>query len=582
ALSPNLARVAVARERFLREARAAAKLESDCILPIYEVDEGTAPWFAMRYVEGGTLGDRIGAEKTLAPEELAKIGHGIAKALETAHAEGVQHRDIKPENILLSEDGDRLWVCDFGIARCSEDPSLTYPGAIAGTPRYMSPEQAAGHKTDERSDLFSLGLLLYRCATGESYFRGTTTTAILAEATGDAKDVAGRLSHLPDWFRQLVLRLLEPHPADRPATASEVVVSFEQEASAPSRSWRRRSRRRILLPLTAAITLLLVGWGAIDVSKNLELPSVRIGEQGPAFDNLAEAIDAAPPGAELLLQGDFTLSSELWVKKPLSLRSVSPKRSRIMVENAGLHGFVFFAPVELRRLHFIRGAGSTSQIFPLVGINHSKGESIVEDCVFFASTPEGEARSGGIGLSLADTPAAHIRESKFDGRQGILLSTRRASAPLTKMTVEDCFFSGEVALEIRQRESGAPGIRLELNRCAAEVDRLISQQHLGSFPNLDVRISRCAIFFRNSCLAVAKADQTTFLDQLRWLGEENLYGNTGDFVRVFEPSGPESGLVRGLSAFTELPAIEETDSAIIDPSGFLDSSHPAHRAWSLR
>lgn len=577
ALSSTLASVAVARERFLREARAAAKLENGFILPIYEVHEDAVPWFAMRYVEGGTLGDRIDAGEKFDEERLARIGLGIAKALEAANEEGVQHRDIKPENVLLSEDEERLWVCDFGIARCSEDPSLTYPGAIAGTPRYMSPEQAAGSEVDGRSDLFSLGILLYRCATGEHYFRGDTTAAILAEATGGAKDVAAQLNHLPAWLRRLIVHLLEQNPDDRPASASEVVRFIEEKTSPTSRSWNRRSRRRVLTAVAAGTFVLLGGWGSFSFFTRPEIPSIQIGESGPVHRDLAVAVAAAPPGAELYLAGDFRLTEYIKVEKPLSLRSASRKKPTIAVSNSGGHGFFFFAPVELSGIRFVREE-ATEYIFPLVGISHHQGESLVKDCIFIS--PANEAKdAGATGLSLSDVLSVTVRNCDFDAGCSMLIGTRRPSAPTTGVVMENCAFSGEIGIEIRQREPNSPGINVTMTRCSAEVDDFISQHHLGPFPKFEFRADDCSIAFRSSCLRVLAADGDTFIDRLRWTGTGNVYSETRTFVQLYEDEGPESVFSDDFKAFIRLPAVDETDSKT---ASSLDKDHPAYEAFSRR
>ncbi|MEZ5300426.1 MAG: serine/threonine-protein kinase [Verrucomicrobiales bacterium] len=150
-----------ARERFLREACAAARLHHPNILPIYTVDEaGGCPFFTMPFATGGTLQDALDRGEAPAPERLRQIAAAVAAALGEAHASGIIHRDIKPANILFdAADPAKVWVCDFGIAqRTGAETAPQTPGAaVAGTPHYMSPEQARGEPLDGRSDLFSLG-----------------------------------------------------------------------------------------------------------------------------------------------------------------------------------------------------------------------------------------------------------------------------------------------------------------------------------------------------------------------------------------------------------------------------------------
>ncbi len=238
-LSPALATNATARERFLREAQAAAKLEHENILPIYSVHAEAVPYFAMRYVAGGTLQDAIDSGQKFSTAELTSIASKTASALGAAHGVGIVHRDIKPANILLSRDGEKLWVCDFGIARSAGDPSLTYAGMISGTPHYMSPEQAAGHLLDGRSDLFSLGSVLYHCATGKQAFPGNTSTAVLQNvAVAEPRDPRDLNPDLEPWLAHIFTRLLAKDPAKRFPSAEELNQALVAKILPP----RRRSK----------------------------------------------------------------------------------------------------------------------------------------------------------------------------------------------------------------------------------------------------------------------------------------------------------------------------------------------------
>lgn len=257
-LSPQLATNATARERFLREARAAAKLEHENILPIYAVHDGAVPYFSMRYADGGTLEELIKKSGTLDLGRLKSVGRQVSSALEAAHEGGVIHRDIKPANILLEAGGELCWVCDFGIARSVEDPSLTYAGNIAGTPHHMSPEQAEGKALDGRSDLFSLGTVLYRAATGQHAFTGDTTVSVLKSVAGDQPKPANEINaELPEWFEHLLATLLAKDPGNRPPDATAVIKALDAE-SAPPPPKPRRPAAIAWVGLAALIALLAV------------------------------------------------------------------------------------------------------------------------------------------------------------------------------------------------------------------------------------------------------------------------------------------------------------------------------------
>lgn len=166
-LSPQLAASESARSRFEREARAAAAVVHDNVIAVHQVSEYQGlPYLVMPYLPGPSLEERLRRQGPLAPVEALRIARQVAAGLKAAHAQGLIHRDIKPANILLSGQTERALLTDFGLARAVDDASITRAGALAGTPQFMAPEQARGETTDERSDLFSLGALLFTMLTG--------------------------------------------------------------------------------------------------------------------------------------------------------------------------------------------------------------------------------------------------------------------------------------------------------------------------------------------------------------------------------------------------------------------------------
>src|SRR5881628_2109995 len=171
----------VARERFLVEARTAAQLSHPNIVPIFAVDELTdVVFFAMAYVEGQTLGQRVRERGPLRPEEGARLLRDVAWALAHAHERGVVHRDVKPDNILLDSATGRAVVSDFGIARVGAGGGTTGPREVVGTAEYMSPEQASGLGVDARSDLYSLGVVGYYALSGQLPFDARDSYEMLA------------------------------------------------------------------------------------------------------------------------------------------------------------------------------------------------------------------------------------------------------------------------------------------------------------------------------------------------------------------------------------------------------------------
>jgi len=220
----------VAKARFLREAQAAAGIIHPNVIDIYSVAEfGTIPYLVMPYLRGCSLQKRVQDEGPLATEDVLRIGLQVASGLAAAHAQGIIHRDIKPANILVGDGVDRAVITDFGLARSIDDVSLTKSGTLAGTPQYMSPEQARGERIDERSDLFSLGSVLYFLSTGQSPFRSETVYGILHKITSAAlPDMREVQSSVPEWLQHLVSRLHAPSPEDRFQSATVVANLLEQ------------------------------------------------------------------------------------------------------------------------------------------------------------------------------------------------------------------------------------------------------------------------------------------------------------------------------------------------------------------
>jgi len=228
-LSPHLAQSSLAKKRFAREAQAAAAVVHPNVLAIHQVQSGgQLPFLVMPLVAGESLAGRLVAQGRLELKETLRIGMQAAAGLAAAHEQGLVHRDVKPANILLEKGVERAVLTDFGLARAADDVSMTRWGIIAGTPQYMSPEQAQGEPLDGRSDLFSLGCVLYEMATGVSPFRADSTMATLRRLIDDAPPTMASLNpELPPWFIGIVDRLLEKDPSRRFGSAKEVSELME-------------------------------------------------------------------------------------------------------------------------------------------------------------------------------------------------------------------------------------------------------------------------------------------------------------------------------------------------------------------
>lgn len=223
-MAPHLANHATARKRFSREAKAAAAVLHPNVIPIHSVSSDDAkPYLVMAYVRGGSLQKRLDRRGPLPTVEILRIGNQVAAGLAAAHEQGLVHRDIKPENILLEEGVERVTITDFGLARAVDDASVTRDGTIAGTPQYMSPEQACGDSVDQRSDLFSLGSVLYAMCTGRPPFRAETSYGVMRRISDlDPIQIRELNPDIPQWLCDIIQRLMSKQTTDRFESALEV------------------------------------------------------------------------------------------------------------------------------------------------------------------------------------------------------------------------------------------------------------------------------------------------------------------------------------------------------------------------
>ncbi len=272
-LAPHLAGIGAARQRFAREARAVAAVVHEHIVAIYNVESNDpAPFLVMQYVAGESLQQRIDRCGPLKLPEILRIAMQTSAGLAAAHAQGLVHRDIKPANILLEQGVERALLTDFGLARASDDASLTHTGYHLGTPQYMSPEQASGEPIDARSDLFSLGSVIYSMCTGRPPFRAETTLGVLRRISDqEPRPMREVNAEIPEWLEQLVARLHEKSADKRFSSAAEVrdliqqCLAYVQQPTASQLPQELRSTRGRLqslvgfsTPLRSAISLIAI------------------------------------------------------------------------------------------------------------------------------------------------------------------------------------------------------------------------------------------------------------------------------------------------------------------------------------
>ena len=249
------------RARFKREAQATAALKHPNIVTIYEVSEFKGrPFFAMEYLEGRSLDDVI-KSKELSPDQVVNLAIQLCEGLREAHEAGVIHRDIKPSNILLDKNS-RPKLLDFGLATVKGSAKLTATGSTMGTIGYMSPEQVEGRPTDQRSDLFSLGVLLYELITGTAPFKGEYEAATFYAIVHEAPEPMARYkSGVPDDLQQIVSKLLEKDPDLRYQSAEGVMPDLKRLASQAHKTVTSKPKtklRRILTPSIVVVMIVMI------------------------------------------------------------------------------------------------------------------------------------------------------------------------------------------------------------------------------------------------------------------------------------------------------------------------------------
>lgn len=312
AMRPAIAARRSSRDRFLREARATAAIDHDHIVTIHQVGEDrTIPFIAMQFLRGESLQSRLQRDKRLEQREVLRIGRQVADGLAAAHKRGLIHRDIKPDNIWLEEDRGRVKILDFGLVRAADDDSgLTQSGVVVGTPRYMAPEQAMGQPINARTDLFSLGSVLYHLLTGTPPFGGHALTAtLIAVVRAEPPPVESLRPEVDPDVSRLIHLLLSKEPDQRPCSAAEVsqaIAAIEQRletgaplSAAPSAA-RASSLRRPLYFACALVALLLTSWLSFLAAGMLNRPQASrgSGEVKPVGNSQAPPTDASPTATE--------------------------------------------------------------------------------------------------------------------------------------------------------------------------------------------------------------------------------------------------------------------------------------------
>ena len=298
------------RRRFRQEARAMASLDHENIVKVYDISQdGEVPFIVVECVSGRDLGDLLGDRRRsgrLSEQSVRRMAIQLLHALSYAHRRGIIHRDIKPSNILLTSEGT-VKVADFGIARIVEEDDAGDAGEIVGSARYMSPEQLRGEDATPRSDVYSVGVLLYHCLTGRPPFSGDVKSLARQHIHKDPTPPRRLNKRITPEMEAVIMKALSKKPRDRYFSANAMLDDIEIEsppgtAESP-RSARHKARGGALVLASVLILLLLLGGGGALASGLVGLP-----QDGSVADTLSRMnpVETEPPAPPQGAQGEGT------------------------------------------------------------------------------------------------------------------------------------------------------------------------------------------------------------------------------------------------------------------------------------
>ncbi|MEM7316437.1 MAG: serine/threonine-protein kinase, partial [Planctomycetota bacterium] len=504
-MMPALANDHEAKQRFFREARSIAAVRHPNVVAVHAVAEQDGlPYLVTEFIEGQSLQQRVHPTSRLDAEQIQRLGAEIAAGLDACHQAGVVHRDIKPSNVLVESRTGTAKITDFGLATIASSPSLTMPGHLAGTPGYLAPERLAGMASDERSDLFSLGCVLYALAAGVEPFQSDSPFATMHQISECAPKPIRELNpEIPKGLANMIESLMAKRPEDRPQTAAETRNLLLKPAGAGSRSSTEGSRRKQLAWMLP-VALLIVAAVVVSplIFRSITGTSVMRSSDGVFFvsndEELREAVRLSQDGDIIEIEVDDLLRTEGLeiVGKSITLRAMDEELATLSLLDDGSRPIPILSVRDCKVELFgitLEGDVTESDEFPLVTVeraslvatgcrfeNNSPGvcinieggtESTFNDCSFFA------LEGAGIRWETNEEDTLQIHSCLHVGETGFLIlchgnasfTWTDSNALVSNSLCEFDHNDGELSIEARECRAQAEDYLILVNAEELEV-----------------------------------------------------------------------------------------------------------------